>query len=79
MREWSVGFVSQCKAGRQRLNIFSSSFLPFLSLIFYQRRCAIALVTLSWSESQLREFLLEHGIVSPSGSIEQLRIAAKQQ
>jgi hypothetical protein len=33
----------------------------------------------SWSESQLREFLLEHGIVSPSGSIEQLRIAAKQQ
>jgi len=32
----------------------------------------------SWSESQLREFLLEQGVVSPKGTVEELRIAAKQ-
>jgi hypothetical protein len=32
----------------------------------------------SWTESQLREFLLEQGVVSPKGTVEQLRIAAKQ-
>lgn len=32
----------------------------------------------SWSESQLREFLLEQGVVSPKGTVEEMRIAAKQ-
>lgn len=32
-----------------------------------------------WSESQLREYLLEQGLVSPKGGLEQMRIAAKQQ
>jgi hypothetical protein len=31
-----------------------------------------------WTESQLREFLLEQGVVSPKGTVEELRIAAKQ-
>jgi hypothetical protein len=31
-----------------------------------------------WTESQLREYLLEHGIISPSGTLEEMRIAAKQ-
>lgn len=32
----------------------------------------------AWTESQLREYLLEHGIISPSGTLEEMRIAAKQ-
>jgi hypothetical protein len=31
-----------------------------------------------WTESQLREYLLEQGVVSPKGTVEELRIAAKQ-
>jgi hypothetical protein len=36
------------------------------------------LTRLSWTESQLREWLLEQGVVSPQSNREQLLVLAKQ-
>jgi hypothetical protein len=36
-------------------------------------------LTIRWSESQLREYLLEQGVVSPKSTREQLLVLAKNQ
>jgi hypothetical protein len=38
----------------------------------------VVLMNRSWTESQLREWLMEKGIVSPSSTREQLLVLAKQ-
>jgi len=52
--------------------------LPFPQLTFTDTFFYTPFSFYSWTESQLREYLLEQGAITPTSTTEQLRILAKQ-
>lgn len=59
----------------------SLSLFPFFSFSIPRYLCSLLFyycASFSWTESQLREYLLEQGAITPKSTTEQLRILAKQ-